>query len=77
MERKKEYKTNFTNEDLEIQKIVENDNYLVKKTNITISLFDTNNFKYVSKIKVGVLKNIIFTLGYITNISKFSHPLNM
>ena len=50
-ERKKIFETKFTNEDLEIQKIVENDNYLVKNTNVTISLLDTNNFKYVSKIK--------------------------
>ena len=70
MERKKEYKTNFTNEDLEIQKIVENDNYLVKKTNITISLFDTNNFKYVSKIKnyfPAILERIDFETRFYDN----------
>ena len=70
MERKKEYKTNFTNEDLEIQKIVENDNYLVKKTNITISLFDTNNFKYVSKIKKyfpAILERIDFETRFYDN----------
>ncbi len=51
MERKGEYKTKFTDEDLEIQKIIENDDYLINKTNVTISLIDINNFKYVSKIK--------------------------
>ena len=50
-ERFKKYKTNFTNEDTEIQKIIDNDHYLSKKTNLTINIFDINNFKYVSKIK--------------------------
>ena len=50
-ERFKKYKTNFTNEDLEIQKIIDNDHYLSKNTNLTINIFDINNFKYVSKIK--------------------------
>ena len=50
-ERYKTYKTNFTNEDLEMEKIVQNDKYLCKKTNITISVFDVNNYKYISKIK--------------------------
>ena len=50
-ERYKIYKTNFSDEDLEIQKIMENDKYLVNKTNVTISVYDTNNYKYVAKIK--------------------------
>ena len=50
-ERFKKYKTNFTNEDLEIKKIIDNDHYLSKNTNLTIKIFDINNFKYVSKIK--------------------------
>ena len=70
MERKKEYKTNFSNEDLEIQKIVENDEYLVKKTNVTISLIDTNNYKYVSKIKKyfpAILERIDFETRFYEN----------
>ena len=50
-ERYKTFKTNFTNEDLEVEKIVQNDKYLQKKTNITICVFDVNNYKYISKIK--------------------------
>ena len=50
-ERYKTYKTNFTNDDLEIQKIVENNKYLVNKTNVTIIVYDTNNHKYIAKIK--------------------------
>ena len=50
-ERFKKYKTNFTNEDLEMKKIIDNDHYLSKNTNLTINIFDINNFKYVSKIK--------------------------
>jgi hypothetical protein len=50
-ERFKKYKTNFTNEDLEIQKIIDNNHYLSEKTNIKINIFDINNNKYVSKIK--------------------------
>ena len=50
-ERYKTFKTNFTNEDLEVEKIVQNDKYLKKKTNVTICVFDVNNYKYISKIK--------------------------
>ena len=50
-ERFKKYKTNFTNENLEIQKIIDNNHYLSEKTNIKINIFDINNNKYVSKIK--------------------------
>ena len=50
-ERYKTFKTNFTNEDLEVEKIVQNDKYLKKKTNISICVFDVNNYKYISKIK--------------------------
>ena len=50
-ERYKTFKTNFTNEDLEVEKIVQNDKYLQKKTNIIICVFDVNNYKYISKIK--------------------------
>ena len=50
-ERYKTFKTNFTNEDLEVEKIVQNDKYIQKKTNITICVFDVNNYKYISKIK--------------------------
>ena len=50
-ERYKTFKTNFTNEDLEVEKIVQNDKYLQKKTNISICVFDVNNYKYISKIK--------------------------
>jgi len=50
-ERYKMYKTNFSNEDLEIQKIIENNKYLVNKTNVTICVYDTNNHKYIAKIK--------------------------
>ena len=46
-ERFKKYKTNFTNEDLEIQKIIDNNHYLSEKTNIKINIFDINNNKYV------------------------------
>ena len=50
-ERYKKYKTNFSSEDLEIQKIIDNNHYLSKKTNLTLYINDTNNYKYVSKIK--------------------------
>ena len=50
-ERYKKYKTDFTKEDLEIQKIIDNDHYLSQKTNLTIYIYDTNNYKYISKIK--------------------------
>ena len=50
-ERYKTYKTNFSSEDLEIEKIAQNNKYLLTKTNVTISVFDVNNYKYVSKIK--------------------------
>ena len=50
-ERYKTFKTNFTNEDLEVEKIVQNDKYLQKKTNVTICVYDVNNYKYISKIK--------------------------
>ena len=70
IEKKKKYETQFTKEDLEIQKIVENNNYLVKKTNVTISLIDTNNYKYVSKIKKyypDILKRIDFETRFYDN----------
>ena len=51
IERFKKYKTEFTNEDLEIQKIIDNNSYLSKKTNIIINIYDINNNKYLSKIK--------------------------
>ena len=51
IERFKKYKTEFTNEDLEIQKIIDNNHYLSEKTNILINIYDINNYKYVSKIK--------------------------
>ena len=50
-ERYKTYKTNFSSEDLEMEKIAQNNKYLLTKTNVTISVFDMNNYKYVSKIK--------------------------
>jgi hypothetical protein len=50
-ERYKTYKTNFSSEDLEMEKIAQNNKYLLTKTNVTISIFDVNNYKYVSKIK--------------------------
>ena len=50
-ERYKKYKTNFSSEDLEIQKIIDNNHYLSQKTNLTLYINDTNNYKYVSKIK--------------------------
>ena len=62
-ERYKAYKTNFSEEDLEIQKILENDNYLLKKTNVTIDVIDVNNYKYISKIKKfypNILKRVNF-----------------
>ena len=67
MERNKKYKTNFSNEDLEIQKIVENNNYLVNNTKVTISLIDVNNYKYVSKVKKyfpAILERIDFETRY-------------
>jgi len=67
MERNKKYKTNFSNEDLEIQKIVENNNYLVNNTKVTISLIDANNYKYVSKVKKyfpAILERIDFETRY-------------
>ena len=70
MERKKEYKTEFTKEDFEIQKIINNDNYLIKKTNVTIYLIDTNNYKYVSKIKKyfpDILQRINFETRFYDN----------
>ena len=50
-ERYKTYKTNFSSEDLEMEKIAQNNKYLLTKTNVTISVYDVNNYKYVSKIK--------------------------
>jgi hypothetical protein len=50
-ERYKTYKTNFSSEDLEMEKIAQNNKYLLTKTNVTINVFDVNNYKYVSKIK--------------------------
>ena len=67
MERNKKYKTNFSNEDLEIEKIVENNNYLVNNTKVTISLIDVNNYKYVSKVKKyfpAILERIDFETRY-------------
>ena len=50
-ERNKQKKTNFTNEDLEIKKILDNNNYLRAKTSITIYINDIHNNKYLPKIK--------------------------
>ena len=50
-ERNKEKKTNYTDEDLEIKKIIDNNNYLRAKTNITININDIYNNKYLPKIK--------------------------
>jgi len=50
-ERIKEKKTNYTNEDLEIKKIIDNNNYLKTKTNITLNINDIYNNKYLPKIK--------------------------
>ena len=69
-ERYKQFKTNFTQEDLEIQKIVENDKYLVKNTKVHINVYDTNNHKYVSKIKKfypEILDRIHFEQRFIEN----------
>ena len=69
-ERYKTFKTNFTNEDLEVEKIVQNDKYLQKKTNITICVFDVNNYKYISKIKKfypEILERINFEMRFQEN----------
>ena len=69
-ERYKTFKTNFTNEDLEVEKIVQNDKYLKKKTNITICVFDVNNYKYISKIKKfypEILERINFEMRFQEN----------
>ena len=69
-ERYKKYKTDFTNEDLEMEKIVQNDKYLCKKTNITISVFDVNNYKYISKVKKfypDILERINFEMRFQEN----------
>jgi hypothetical protein len=55
---------------LEIQKIVENDKYLVKNTKVHINVYDTNNHKYVSKIKKfypEILDRIHFEQRFIEN----------
>ena len=69
-ERYKKYKTDFTNEDLEMEKIVQNDKYLCKKTNITICVFDVNNYKYISKVKKfypDILERINFEMRFQEN----------
>lgn len=50
-EKFKQYKTNFTEENLEMQKIIDNNHYLNEKTNITINIYDNNSNKYVSQIR--------------------------
>jgi len=50
-ERNKVKKTNYTKEDLEIKKILNNNHYLRTKTNITININDIHNNKYLSRIK--------------------------
>ena len=50
-ERNKEKKTNYTNEDIEIKKIIDNNNYLRTKTNVTININDIYNNKYLPQIK--------------------------
>ena len=47
----KSVKTNFTEENLEMKQIIDNNNYLSKKTNITINIYDNDNNKYVSQIR--------------------------
>lgn len=67
LERNKKYKTEFTEIDLKMQKIIDNNYYLSTKTNITINVFDINNYKYVSKIKKfypGILDRIDIETRY-------------
>ena len=67
MKRENRYRTNFSSEDLEIEKIVENDNYLVKNTNVTINILDVNNYKYISQVKkyfAAILERIDFETRY-------------
>ena len=67
MKRENRYRTNFSSEDLEIEKIVENDNYLVKNTNVTINILDVNNYKYISQVKkyfATILERIDFETRY-------------
>ena len=69
-ERYKTFKTNFSNEDLEMEKIVQNDKYLQKKTNVTICVYDVNNYKYISKIKKfypEILERINFEMRFQEN----------
>ena len=69
-ERYKTFKTNFSNEDLEIEKIAQNDKYLQNKTNVTICVYDVNNYKYISKIKKfypEILERINFEMRFQEN----------
>ena len=69
-ERYKTFKTNFSNEDLEVEKIAQNDKYLQKKTNVTICVDDVNNYKYISKIKKfypEILERINFEMRFQEN----------
>ena len=69
-ERYKTFKTNFSNEDLEIEKIAQNDKYLQNKTNVTICIYDVNNYKYISKIKKfypEILERINFEMRFQEN----------
>jgi hypothetical protein len=50
-ERNKEKKTNYTNKDLEIKKIIDNYNDLRVKTNLTININDAYNNNYLPKIR--------------------------
>ena len=69
LRRKNKIETEFTPENKEIHKIVD-DGYLVKKTNVTISLIDTGNNKYVSQIKTQypkILERINFETRFYGN----------
>lgn len=50
-EKKKKIETQYTNDDLEIKKIIDNEHYLNTKTNVTINICDINFNKYLSRIK--------------------------
>ena len=46
-EKKKKIETQYTNDDLEIKKIIDNEHYLNTKTNVTINICDINFNKYL------------------------------
>ncbi len=67
LERYKKYKNVFAEIDLKMKNIIDNDNYLSTKTNVSINIFDINNYKYASKIKKfypEILDRIIIETRY-------------